>query len=117
MFQPYITGIVQALVGILVLFVLGGASLLGGRVSKWLGARTTAAQREILHRLAAEAAALAESLYNEAGGPTKLNAAITYVLDRAKQLGIDVSRESIRAAIEKAVQDYNARAKGASTNG
>lgn len=89
---------------------------LRNRFTAWLKARTTAAQRETLHKLAAEAMAYAESAIGKEAGMIKLNAAITYVSDRAAALGIKVSPESIQAAIEKAVLDYNAQVKGGGAN-
>jgi hypothetical protein len=109
--QPYIGTIVDALVGVLVVFVLGIVAMLRVKVTAWLETRTTAQQREILHRLATEAMALAESEYKDRGGPAKLDAALMYVIDRAAKYGINVGMDSIRAAIEKAVLDYNARTK------
>ncbi|MFD2329102.1 phage holin [Cohnella sp. GCM10020058] len=82
------------------------------RFLAWLNARTTAAQRETLHKLAEEAAALAESIFGGGSGTDKLDAALQYVSDKAAALGIQASPESIRAVIEKAVLDYNARIEG-----
>ncbi|OUS70316.1 hypothetical protein B1748_29210 [Paenibacillus sp. MY03] len=110
--QPYIDTIVQALVGLLVSFLLGVLAMLRGKVQEWLETRTTVQQRDILHRLAGEAAALAEATYKDAGGPEKMNAAFAYVLQRAAVIGISVERESVQAAIEKAVMDYNTKVKG-----
>jgi LL-H family phage holin len=117
--QPYITTVLQALISLLVLFIMGVIAMLRTKVEIWLAARTTAAQRETLHRLAAEAMALAESTYGSLDGPAKLNNALTYVTKRAADLGIDISPQTVRAAIEKAVLDYNAKLKpekGAETN-
>lgn len=110
--QPYIDTIVQALLGLLVTFLLGVVAVFRGKVKEWLETRTSAQQRDILHRLAGEAAALAEATYKDAGGPEKLSEAYAYVLERAAELGISINRDSIRAAIEKAVMDYNAKVKG-----
>lgn len=105
--QPYVETIVQAVIGVLVAAVLGAVAVLKGKVSTWLEARTTVQQREILHRLAQEASALAESAYISGGGPQKLQAAIDYVNERTKGYGIELSLLEIQAAVEKAVQDYN----------
>lgn len=110
--QPYIDGIVQGLIALLVTFILTVLAMLRGHMKTWLNARTTANQREILHRLAEEAAALAEVTYKDAGGPAKLDAAFEYVIDRANEAGIPLNKLSVRAAIEKAVLDYNAKVKG-----
>jgi len=109
--NPYIVAVVQALVGLLAASLLAGIAVLRGKVDKWLEARTTAAQRETLHKLAAEAMALAESAYGHLQGDAKLNQACRYVSARLGDIGIDVKPESIRAAIEAAVLEYNAKVK------
>jgi LL-H family phage holin len=108
--QPYISTIVEALLGLLVAFVLGVVAMLRVRVTTWLEARTTEAQRETLHKLATEAMALVESTYKGMNGPDKLNQAINYVAARVAWSGVDAA--SIKAAVEKAVLDYNAKVKG-----
>lgn len=108
--QPYIEQIVQALIGLLVVFVIGIVTLLRTKVNAWLVARTTAAQRDALNRLAQEGMALAEATYKSMDGPAKLNKAIAYVSARIAWSNID--EDQIRAAVEKAVLDYNARVKG-----
>jgi hypothetical protein len=109
--QPYIDGIVGALVGLLVTFVLGVIASLRVKITAWLESRTNLQQREILHRLAQEGMAYAESVYKEYGGDRKLKEALAYLLDRASDYGIEVGKDAIRAAIEKAVLDYNAKVK------
>jgi Phage holin protein (Holin_LLH). len=109
--QAYIDQVVQALVGLLVVFVLGVIASLRVKVNAWLASRTTAQQREILHRLATEGMALAEATYASLDGPAKLNRALQYVVERASAYGIDVSVETIRAAVEKVVLEYNSKVK------
>src|SRR4051794_22780363 len=112
--QPYITTVVEALLGLLVTSILGFIAVMRGKLNAWLEAHTTAAQRETLARLAGEAAALVESAWKEQGnGPQKMKQAIDYVMKRAAELGITLNIVSIQAAVEKAVQDYNAQVKGA----
>jgi len=113
--QPYIDEIVQALVGLLVVLVMGVIAELRARLKRWIDARTTAAQRETLHKLAAEAAAFAESMYSTGGGREKLQQASQYVSERAAALGIPVKGETILAAIEAAVLEYNAKVKAGKT--
>lgn len=110
-YQPYIDTIVQALVGLLVVFVLGVIAALRSKLEAFINARTTAAQRETLHKLAKEAMALSESAWASGNGDAKMLAAIRYVSQRAGELGIDISPETIRGAVEKAVMDYNVQVK------
>jgi len=109
--QAYIDQVVQALVGLLVVFVLGIIASLRVKVNAWLASRTTAQQRDILHRIASEGFALAEVAYKDLDGPAKLNMAIAYVVDRLGDIGIDTTIETIRAAVEKAVLEYNSNVK------
>jgi len=110
--QAYIDQIVQALVGLLVVFVLGVVASLRVKVNVWLSSKTSAQQREILHRIAAEGFALVEVTYKQMDGPAKLNKALKYVSDRAISYGLDFSIDTIRAVVEKAVLEYNAKVKG-----
>jgi LL-H family phage holin len=110
--QPHIDTIVQALVGLLVVFILGGINKVRVKAEAWLEARTTATQREVLHRIANEAQALIEATLKSSEGQYKLQRAEAYVTDKLDRLGIPISLVEIRAAIEKAVQDYNQQ-KGA----
>ncbi|GGD95256.1 phage holin [Paenibacillus nasutitermitis] len=105
--QPYVLMILQALVGLLAAFLLGIIAKLHRKLNVWLDIHTTSGQRDLLDKLAKEAAALAEATYIESGGPQKLEAAFDYITSRIGKLGIEVSSETIRAAIEKAVLDYN----------
>ncbi|WP_438449393.1 phage holin [Gorillibacterium sp. sgz5001074] len=111
--QPYVATIVQALVGLLVLVVLAGIAQLKTKVLAFLESRTSAAQRETLHKLAAEAYAYVERQY--AGtGEAKLNAAVQYVIDRLdlKKWGIDT--DDVTAAIEKAWAELDTKNRGGS---
>lgn len=108
-YRPYINMIVEGLIGLLVLFVLGMIAMLRSKLNAFIAARTTAAQRDTLHKLAMEAAALAESAWGAGGGQDKMLAAFRYVSKRAGDYGIDVSPETIKATIEKAVLEYNAQ--------
>ncbi|MFC5528461.1 phage holin, LLH family [Cohnella yongneupensis] len=110
--EPYIGTIVEALVGLLVTYILAVIASLNGRLKEWLKTRTSAQQREVLHRIAAEGFALAESLFKGSSGPKKLNKAMLYVLDEATKRGLVISQDSIRAAVEKAVLEHNAKVKG-----
>lgn len=109
--QSYIDQIVQALVGLLVVLALGVIASLRGRISAWLAARTSAQERELLHRLAEEGMALAEAKLRGIGAAEKLDAALQYALGRLRGLGLKIDVLTVRAAIEKAVLDYNAVVK------
>lgn len=105
--QPYITAIMSG-VGALVLAAIAVlVTKLRVKIEAWIDSKTTEAQRGILHKLAVEAAALAESAYIEGGGPAKLASAVAYVNKHVAQFGITFNAESIVAAIEKAVADAN----------
>ncbi|MFC3802734.1 phage holin [Cohnella sp. GCM10012308] len=108
----FMTALANHLLELIFAVLVAYAVSLRNRFTAWLNARTTAAQRETLHKLATEAAALAESMMGGGAGALKLDKAIKYVSDRAATLGIKVSEQSIRAAIEKAVLDYKAQIKG-----
>jgi len=103
--QPYINAAVSAIGGLVLAAIAILAATLRAKIQAWVDARTTESQREILHKLAKEAAALAESTFTSEEGPTKLDAAISYVNKRVANYGIKVSAESIVAAIEKAVAE------------
>ncbi|MDF2923185.1 MAG: hypothetical protein K0R57_2099 [Paenibacillaceae bacterium] len=99
--QPYITAIVSALLGLLATILLTILARLQSKVIAWLETRTNADQRELLHKLAAEAYAYVESQFSNAAGQEKMNAAIQYVLPRL-HLTRFISSEDIMAAIQKA---------------
>lgn len=105
--QPYITAIMSGAGALVLAAIAAVVTKLRGKIGAWIDAKTTESQRGILHSLAVEAAALAESAYIEGGGPAKLNAAVDYVNKHVAQFGISFSAESIVAAIEKAVADIN----------
>jgi len=106
--QPQVSGIVLTIVGILATVVLSLLALLKVRVSLWIDTKTSAAQRELLHKIANEAFAYAEATLNSGDGRLKLNQAFLYASEKLGKLGIQVSSEEINAAIEKACLDYNA---------
>ncbi|MEK4456819.1 hypothetical protein [Paenibacillus sp. FSL R10-2748] len=76
--QPYVSTIVTAAAGVLTAFVLGGLNKLKTKVNVWLEARTTAAQREVIHKIAGEGFAFAQTAFKEAGGERKLQEALQY---------------------------------------
>ncbi|WP_260148707.1 hypothetical protein [Paenibacillus polymyxa] len=76
--QPYVNTIVTAAAGVLTAFVLGDLNKLKIKANVWLEARTTAAQREVIHKVAGEAFALAQTAFKEAGGERKPQEALQY---------------------------------------
>ncbi|WP_042131913.1 phage holin, partial [Paenibacillus sp. FSL R5-0345] len=106
--QPQVTTVIISIVGILATVVLGMLALLQTRVKLWLDSKTSVAQREMIHKIAAEAYAYAEKEYKNQNSASnlKLNAAFSYTSDRLGKAGIKVTPEEIKGAIEKAVQDY-----------
>jgi hypothetical protein len=109
--QPYLDSLVQALIGILVLFILAGLAAIRRKAETLLESKTTATQRQTIYHLAGEAFAYAEAVFKESNGPQKLDAAFGYLSSRLKGLGISIGETDIRAAIEKAVLEYNAKTK------
>lgn len=105
--QPYINGIIQALVGLLATLVIAALVSFRQRVNTWLESKTTSTQRDILHKFSLEAFAFAETIYKEADGQKKYEAAYEYLTMRLKDYGIDIREAEIMATIEKAVLEYN----------
>lgn len=79
----------------------------------WLNRRTTAAERELLHKTAVEGFAYAETVFRNYGGEEKLEQAMHYLDRRLLELGLTFSTMELRAAVEKAVLEYNAEQKPA----
>ncbi|MDR6776243.1 hypothetical protein J2W98_000490 [Paenibacillus peoriae] len=109
--QPYVTTIATAAVGVLTTFVLAGLNTVKVKVNLWLEARTTAAQREVIHKIAGEGFAFAQTAFKQAGGERKLQEALQYTTLRLAEQGITVSAVEIRSAIEKAYLEYNSKTK------
>ncbi|OMF39768.1 MULTISPECIES: phage holin, LLH family [Paenibacillus] len=109
--QPYVNTIATAAVGVLTAVVLGGLNKLKTKVNVWLDARTTAAQREVIHKIAGEGFAFAQTVFKEAGGERKLQEALQYASLTLTSQGITVSQVELRSAIEKAYLEYKAKTK------
>ncbi|MBY0024570.1 hypothetical protein H7K28_15270 [Paenibacillus polymyxa] len=109
--QPYVNTIVTAAAGVLTAFVLGGLNKLKTKVNVWLEARTTAAQREVIHKVAGEAFALAQTTFKDAGGVRKMQEALQYASLRLTEQGIVVTSTELQAAIEKAYLEFNSKQK------
>ncbi|MEK5260318.1 phage holin, LLH family [Paenibacillus sp. FSL L8-0663] len=77
----------------------------------WLEARTTAAQRGIIHKIAGEGFAFAQTAFKEAGGERKLQEALQYASLTLSSQGIVVSQVELKSVIEKAYLEYKAKTK------
>lgn len=106
--QPYITSIVVAVVGILTTIVLGLLASLKTSVKVWINTKTSASQRELIHKIANEAFSFAESTLSTESGRMKLSCAFMYTSEKLGMLGIKVTDDEINAAIEKACLEFNA---------
>ncbi|KUP22430.1 phage holin, LLH family [Paenibacillus sp. DMB5] len=106
--QPYITTIVLAIIGVLATAVLGVVALLKSRLQAWLDGKLNVQQRELLHKIATEGFAYAQTVYAQYGGADKLQEALKYAEEQLQKKGITVSTLEIRAAIEDAYLKYKA---------
>ncbi|MCM3130925.1 phage holin [Paenibacillus sp. MER 78] len=100
--QPYIVAIVLAIIGLLTKVIVGAINKLTKKASDYFDANLSVKQREMLHKIAAEGYAYAESVYKDYGGEEKLNQAFNYVSSKLGDAGLNISSDEIRGAIEKA---------------
>lgn len=110
--QPYIFPVVQAVLAVLAAAILAFLYKLRRKLEQWIDARTHSGQRELLHRLAAEAYALVEKDLKEENGEAKLKAAVEYVLQHWRLTAIGIDYESIKAAVQKAWAELDAKNRG-----
>lgn len=110
--QPYIISIVTALIGILATIVTGAIKKAQGKAEAYYNAHTNEKDRELLHKIGMEAFSWAQTLYKEHDGDRKLQEAFAYASEKLANLGVEMSGDEIRAAIEKAVVDYKAQKAG-----
>lgn len=106
--QPYITTVVLAIIGVLATVILRTIALLQAKADSWFDAKLSVSQRELLHKIASEGFAYAQTVYKELGGEEKLQQALVYASDQLEARGIKVAPEEIRAAVEKAYLAYKA---------
>lgn len=111
--QPYLETIAKGIIGLLAMLILAFIARLHAKLEVWLCARTSAAQRELLHKLAGEAYAWVEHQYATEDGDHKLNEAVRYVLDRLRLDKIGLSAEDVTAAVQKAWQELDVKNRGA----
>ncbi|WP_254348874.1 phage holin, LLH family [Paenibacillus sp. A3M_27_13] len=65
----------------------------------------------MIHKIAGEGFALAQTAFKEAGGERKLQEALQYASLTLSSQGIVVSQVELRSAIEKAYLEYKAKTK------
>jgi hypothetical protein len=109
--QPYVSTIVTAGAGVLTAIILAGLNTVKVKVNTWLEARTTAAQREVIHKIAGEGFAFAQTAFKQAGGERKLQEALQYATLRLAEQGITITAVELQAAIEKAYLEYKAKTR------
>lgn len=109
--SPLVSSILLELIKLLVLVVLGGFGYLQIKAKASIDTIKNKAQREILHKLANEGFAHAETYFNSESGQIKLNKALSYVSSRLGELKIELSLDEVRAAVEKACLEYNTKKK------
>ncbi|MCC3380675.1 phage holin, LLH family [Paenibacillus farraposensis] len=109
--HPYVSTIATAAIGVLTTIILAGLNTVKVKVNTWLEARTTAAQREVIHKIAGEGFAFAQTAFKQAGGERKLQEALQYATLRLAEQGVTVSVVELQAAIEKAYLDYKSKQK------
>lgn len=111
--QPYLYAIATALISLLAAVVRVFIARLRTQVEAWLVSRTSAAQRELLHKLAAEAYAYTEHQYGGEAGQVKLDAAVKYVIQRLSLDKIGVTSKDVTAAVQKAWTELDGKNRGA----
>lgn len=100
--QPYITLIVKAVIGALAAVLLTAVGVIRSKVVNYLDSKLDATQRELLHKVAGEAFAYAETVYKDKENQVKLVQAMEYATQQLGRRGIRVTPDEIRAAIEAA---------------
>ncbi|MNW60256.1 Phage holin protein [compost metagenome] len=105
--QPLFSEIVKDLIG-------AGAVLLVVLYGMFKTKLFSYIKNEMLHKVASEAFAYAETQFKDAKGTAKMNQAFIYTSEKLGKIGIKVTPDEINAAIEKAVLEYNSKKKQAS---
>lgn len=100
--QPYVTTIVTAIVGALAAVLLAAVGVIREKAVTYLDSKLDATQRELLHKVAGEAFAYAETVYKGAENQVKLAQAMEYAAQQLGRRGVQITPDEIRAAIEAA---------------
>ena len=90
--EPYLTQGLTMLVQIAALAVFYGLYLARRKLTEYLDAHLDARQREVLHVIAREAYAFAETTYRELKGHEKLSHALDYLEQRRRQKASRLTR-------------------------
>jgi len=102
--QPVITAIVKDLITFVVLGLLIAYGLLKTKILSFI-------KNEMLHRIASEGFALAETNFKELGSNGKYDKAFKYTSEKLGRFRIKVTDDEVKAAIEKACLEYNSKKK------
>lgn len=100
--QPYITTVVTAIVGALAAVLLAAVGAVKSKAVSYFESKLDATQRELLHKVADEGYAYAETVYRSEESQIKLAQALEYATQHLGRRGIKVTPAEIRAAIEAA---------------
>lgn len=98
----YATEILLAAIGVLVVLAKAWLAGLKQKAEAYLESKTTAEQRKTLVLLGKEAFSFAETAYKDLGGADKLEQAKKYLEEKAAVVGIKLTAEEVKAAIEAA---------------
>ncbi|MFS1513410.1 phage holin, LLH family [Chengkuizengella sp. SCS-71B] len=109
--QPYLETIVFALISVISTLVVAALIELRNKVLFWIQSKTNKEQRELLLKISEEAFSYAEKVFYQSKGPEKLDAAYDYASSKLGSLGIQFTKDEIKATIEKAVLEYNSKVK------
>jgi LL-H family phage holin len=109
--SPLVSSILLELIKLVALAVLAGFGYLQVKVKGAINSNKNKAQRELLHKIADEAFAHAETFFASESSQIKLNKALSYVSSNLGAMGIKLSLEEVRAAVEKACLEYNTKKK------
>lgn len=110
--QPYVETILRAVLALVAAVILSIIYKLRAKVEAWLEAKTSVDQRDLLHKLAAEAYAYVERQYTN-GGADKLDYAVQYVLDRLDLDKAGITSKDVMAAVQKAWTELDKKNRGA----
>ena len=100
--QPYVTTIVTAVVGALAAVLLAAVGAVRAKAIAYFDSKLDTTQRELLHKVAGEAYAYAETVFKGEESQIKLAQALDYATRQLGRRGIRITPEEIRGAIEAA---------------
>jgi hypothetical protein len=104
--QPYLNDVVNAIVGLVAALLIAAFIKLRLKLVSYIDSHTTAAERQLLHSVAAEAVAYAGTVFKDQNGELRLESALSYVNTHLKPYGISFTEAELRGAVEKAYADY-----------